>query len=132
MGLVHIVRHPAPPIAWIRLLGETEDTSTSVSQSSQSSLDSLSSPGFIAWYCFLVFCLAATCVCCCWHCGRNRWQHYQLERIVVRNEREALAQAVRELEISRIEANVQMFSEQQTKRKRRWLMKTLCGQRVVS
>jgi hypothetical protein len=116
-------RHGDPPMARIRLLEEAKGTS----------FDTLSSPSFIAWYCFLAICVAVTCVCCCWHCGwRSRRQQYQLERMVVRNEREETQQAERQVEISRIEANIKLFTDQQMVRRRNVLMKTLKRQRVVS
>jgi hypothetical protein len=108
-----------PPMARIRLLEETKGTS----------FDSLSSPSFIAWYCFLAICVAVTCVRCCWYFEwRSRRQQYQLERMVVRNEREVTQQAERQVEISRIEANIKMFTDQQMIRRRNMLMR----QRVVS
>ena len=112
-----------PPMAKIRLLEETNGTSS----------DTLSSPSFIAWYCFLAFCVAVACVCCCWHCGwRSRRQQYQLERMVARNEREQAQQAERQVEISRIEANIKLFTDQQMIRRTNVLMRTLKRQRMVS
>jgi Flp pilus assembly protein TadB len=112
-----------PNMARIRLLEETKGTS----------FDTLSSPCFIAWYCFLVFCVAVACVCCCWHCGgRSRRQQYQLERVMARNEREETQQAELQVEISRIEANIKLFTEKHKIRRKNALMRTLKRQRVVS
>jgi hypothetical protein len=114
--------HGDPPMAWIRLLDEKKGTS----------FDTLSSPSFIAWYCFLAFCVALVCVCCCWLLVRRRLLHYQLERIMIMNEREESRQAERQDQISRIEANIKFFSDQQMIRRRSVLRRTLNGQRVVS
>jgi Flp pilus assembly protein TadB len=111
------------PMARARLLEETKGTS----------FDTLSSPSLIVWYCFLTICVVVTGVCCCWHCGgRSRRQQYQLERMMARNEREETQQAERQVEISRIQANIKLFTEQQMARRRNALTRSLKRQRVVS
>jgi hypothetical protein len=124
-GHMSLGRHGGdlPNMTRIRLLEERKGTS----------FDTLSSPSFIAWYCFLAICVAVACVCCCWHCGgRSRRQQYQLERVMVRNAREETQQAERQVEISRIEANIKLFTKQHIIRRRNALMRTLKRQRVVS
>jgi hypothetical protein len=101
---------------------------------STSNLDTLTSPGFIAWYCFLFLCLVIAWGCCFRYCRRSRQHRLQLFQ-TVQQERNELEQAIhteQEVEISRIEANVQVFSEQQMSRRRKTLIRRLVGQRLVS
>jgi hypothetical protein len=52
--------------------------------------------------------------------------------MVVRNEREETQQAELQVEISRIEANIKLFTDQQLVRRKQVLMRILKRQRVVS
>lgn len=116
-----------PRISWERWLQEDPN-------GSGSSIDTLTSPGFIAWYCFLALCSLAPCFCCYRYVKHNRQQRLELEHIVEiqMNEAEDSQRAERNVEISRIEANVQLYSEQLMCRQRKTLLRRLYAQRVVS
>ena len=81
------------------------------------------SPGFIAWYSFLSVFFVLLLLTCLAYFGYVQWRKRRMQRS---QEQQRL-----DREISRIEANVKIFSEQQEYRRRKCFQKATRSQSVV-